>query len=91
MAGHSRRSFLRGVGVTAVVATATVIAPTAAMAATGDSRKTGNEASPADARTGTVVIYIKDAKSGEIRVMSGDREVVVKDRRLAQKLARIAD
>jgi hypothetical protein len=91
MAGHSRRSFLRGAGVTAVVATATVIAPSAAMAATGESQKTRDEAAQADATTGTVVVYVKDAKSGEIRVMSGDREVVVKDRRLAQKLARIAD
>jgi hypothetical protein len=44
-----------------------------------------------DAATGEVVVYVRDAGSGEITVMSGDREVVVTDRRLAQRLARLAD
>jgi hypothetical protein len=91
MAGHSRRSFLRGAGVTAAVATASVIVPSAAMAATGHPSKTEDDRAQGDAITGTVVAYVKDSKTGEISVMSGDREVVIKDRKLAQRLARIAD
>ena len=91
MAGHSRRSFLRGAGVTAVVATASAIIPSAALAATGHPGKTEDDAAHGDATTGAVVAYVKDSKTGEIRVMSGDREVVITDRKLAQRLARIAD
>jgi hypothetical protein len=33
---------------------------------------------------------VKDPSNGEISVMSGDREVVVRDRKLAAKIARAA-
>jgi hypothetical protein len=88
MAEHSRRSFLVGAGAGAVAVTAVAVAPSA-MAATKTSVPT--DAPEADASTGTLVAYVKDAASGEITVMSGDREIVVKDRKLAQKLARLAD
>jgi hypothetical protein len=35
-----------------------------------------------------VVAYIKNPSKGEISVMSGEREVVLRDRRLAARLAR---
>jgi hypothetical protein len=34
---------------------------------------------------------VKNAATGELTVLSGDREVTVTDRRLAQRLARLAD
>jgi hypothetical protein len=37
-----------------------------------------------------VVAYVKDPSSGEISVMSGDREVLVRDRKLAARIARAA-
>jgi hypothetical protein len=37
-----------------------------------------------------VVAYVKDPSTGEISVMSGDREVNVKDRKLAAQIARAA-
>jgi hypothetical protein len=37
-----------------------------------------------------VVAYVKDPSIGEISVMSGDREVIVRDPKLAAKLARAA-
>jgi hypothetical protein len=37
-----------------------------------------------------VVAYIKNPRSGEISVMSGDRTVKVHDRKLAARLARAA-
>jgi hypothetical protein len=52
-------------------------------------------ASQADADEGPVasdpvVAYVKDPRNGEISVMSGDREVTVRDRKLAAKIARAA-
>jgi hypothetical protein len=46
---------------------------------------------PGAGGSGEVVVYVRDASTGEITVMSGDRELVVTDRRLAQRLARLAD
>ncbi len=37
-----------------------------------------------------VVAYVKDPRSGEISVMSGEHEVVVRDRDLAARLSRAA-
>ncbi len=89
MAEHSRRNFLRGAGVAAAGVTAAAMIPAGAALATGSS---ASDDTPADdASTDTLVVYVKDAKSGRVSVMSGDREVVVTDRNLAQKLAHLAD
>ena len=37
-----------------------------------------------------VVAYVRDPRSGEISVMSGDREVSVRDPKLAAQIARAA-
>ncbi len=42
------------------------------------------------AHTGPVVAYVSDPKKGEISVMSGDREVKVRDRELAARITRAA-
>lgn len=47
----------------------------------------------ADAPAGSshpVVAYVRDPRSGEIAFMSGDREVTVRDRKLAAQIARAA-
>ena len=49
----------------------------------------------ADAETGAagsepVVAYVRDPRKGEIEVMAGDREVRVRDRKLAAQIARAA-
>jgi hypothetical protein len=51
------------------------------------------EAAPAEAHVTTkpVVAYVKNPRKGEISLMSGDREVTVRDRALAAKIARAAD
>jgi hypothetical protein len=48
------------------------------------------EAAPKDGPVGSdpVVAYVKDPSKGEISVMSGDREVTVKDAKLAAQIAR---
>jgi hypothetical protein len=88
MTDHTRRTFLRGAGVAAAAVTATAVVPGGtALAAGGDAPSdAGGEAS-----TDTLVAYVKDARAGRISLLSGDREVVVTDRSLAQKLARLAD
>ena len=44
----------------------------------------------AAARSGPVVAYIRDPRTGEISVMAGEREVKVHDRKIASRLARAA-
>lgn len=43
-----------------------------------------------DAGSGPVIAYVKNPRKGEISVMSGDREVVVHDRKLAAQITRKA-
>jgi hypothetical protein len=88
MSDVSRRRFLQGVGASAAVVGVAAVAPTAVAAASTTHR--AGDADP-DATTGALVAYVEDASTGRISVMSGDREVVVTDRRLAQSLARLAD
>ena len=42
------------------------------------------------AGSGPVVAYIRDARTGEISVMAGEREVKLHDRKIAARLARAA-
>jgi hypothetical protein len=42
------------------------------------------------AKSEPVVAYVKNPRSGEVSVMSGDREVTVRDRALAARIARAA-
>jgi hypothetical protein len=49
--------------------------------AEADERHVGSE---------PVVAFVKNPKTGEVSVMSGDREVVVHDRKLAARISRAA-
>jgi hypothetical protein len=88
MSDVSRRRFLQGVGASAAAVGVAAVVPGAASAATTAH---GDGDPGPDAATGAVVAYVEDAATGRISVMSGDREVVVTDRRLAQRLAHLAD
>jgi hypothetical protein len=59
----------------------TVVGALAAKKADADEGPVGSE---------RVVAYVKDPASGEISVMTGDREVIVHDRKLAARLSRAA-
>jgi hypothetical protein len=48
------------------------------------------DAKPVPVGSKPVVAYLKDPGTGEITVMSGDREVTVSDRKLAAQIARAA-
>ena len=93
----SRRAFIAGAGAVTVAGAAAVAAGSAGFAgaastaaaavvttAAGDAESAGRSG-PA------VVAYVRDLVSGEVRLMSGEREVVVRDRALARTLARHVD
>jgi hypothetical protein len=85
MTDHSRRTFLAGAGVAATAVTVTALTPGMALAATPESHpESGNV--PAAA----LVAYVRDARSGHITLMSGDREIEITDQALARRLARLA-
>ncbi|HEV3387708.1 MAG TPA: twin-arginine translocation signal domain-containing protein [Solirubrobacteraceae bacterium] len=44
----------------------------------------------AAAKSGPVVAYIREPRTGEITVMAGERQVKLEDRKLAARLARAA-
>lgn len=44
----------------------------------------------AEASRGSVVAYVRDAKSGEISLMAGERNITIRDRGLATRIARAA-
>jgi hypothetical protein len=45
----------------------------------------------AAARSGPIVAYIRDPRTGEISVMAGEREVKLHDRKVAARIARAAN
>ena len=45
----------------------------------------------AAAKSGPVVAYIRDPRTGEISVMAGEREVKLHDRKIAARIARAAE
>jgi hypothetical protein len=78
----TRRGFVKNSAVTAVGLTAIgAVAADAADAADADSGAVGSE---------PVVAYVSDASKGEISVMTGEREVKLRDRKLARAISRAA-
>jgi hypothetical protein len=64
----------------------------AAAGVTGIGALVSSQADAAQGPVGSesVVAYVKDPSSGEVSVMSGDREVIVRDPKLAARIARAA-
>ena len=48
------------------------------------------DAEPQAVGSEPVVAYVRDPRTGEIEVLAGDREVTVRDRKLAATIARAA-
>jgi hypothetical protein len=80
MSDTSRRKFL---AVTGAGAAAGTVAMTAGKASAAASRK------PGSARE-SVVAYVRDHRSGELRLMVGEREVVVHDKDLVTRILNAA-
>ncbi len=81
MADRSRRNFLK-LGV--------VMAGTAAVVPAFIGVTDADAESSAPAHDGAFVAWVKDPKAGEIAVLVGERELVVRDRKLAKRLAQAA-
>ena len=62
----------------------------AGMTVIGSIVATKAQAKDAPAGSEPVVAYVKDPSTGEISVMRGDREVIVRDHKLAAQLSRAA-
>jgi hypothetical protein len=91
-AGPSRRSMLRGAGAAGAVGLVAAVgvgaasgAAAAATQPTADNRATGAEHS-AGAAGAPVVVYLRDAASGELDIFSGTSHTVIRDRALAARL-----
>jgi len=91
-AGPSRRSMLRGAGAAGAVGLAAAVgvgaASGVASAATRpatDHRAAGAER-PADAAGAPLVVYLRDAASGELDVFSGTNHTVIRDQALVARL-----
>jgi hypothetical protein len=91
----SRRSFFKQAGTVAAVAGAVVVAPVgvaSALAGTTTPVSVGDEPmlamSERLAEGDTLIAHLKDAKTGEISLFVGDREVVIKDKSVAARLIR---
>ena len=83
----NRRDFLKHASVAAAVAGAAAAAPLSiAEAASAAENKKEPKVAP-DARVDRhVVAHLRDVQTGEIAIYSGDREITVKDKRLAALL-----
>jgi hypothetical protein len=88
----SRRSVLRGAaGVGAVgFAAAVGVGAVAAPALAADNRRAAAPAKPAAAlpadSAGPLVVYLRDAASGELDVFAGTSHAVIRDRELVARL-----
>jgi nitrous oxide reductase len=78
----SRRRFLGVAGAGAAAVGATAVAPGSAFA--GETRRSANAASE------SLVALVEDVESGELTLMVGEREVVVHDRDLVNRLLNAA-
>jgi anaerobic selenocysteine-containing dehydrogenase len=94
MSDITRRSFLKQSGATAAAAGALVAVPK------GMSRVQSKSAAGTSARAKSaarakadraLVVHVPDTRKGELRVMAGDRQVVIHDRDLVARLTRATD
>ena len=91
--GPSRRSMLRGAGAAGAVGLAAVVgvgaASAVASAATrpaADNRVAAGAEHSADAAGAPLVVYLRNAASGEIDIFSGTSHTVIRDHALAARL-----
>ncbi|HET9730725.1 MAG TPA: twin-arginine translocation signal domain-containing protein [Acidimicrobiia bacterium] len=87
MQRKSRRDFLKQSGAAAAVAGIAIAVPKTAAGALNEGATTGHPSLPADARLDVpVVAHVRDLKKGVVVVYAGERELTVRDKRLAALL-----
>jgi hypothetical protein len=93
MSDITRRSFLKQSGVTAAAAGALVAVPkglSRTQTKAASARRTTTAAAKASVDR-HLVVHVPDTRKGELRVLIGERQVVIRDRELVSRLARAAD
>ena len=93
MSEISRRGFLMGAQASLVAAGIVAVAPmTMSTVATAATTKAAANSSSDDVHalstTDTVVVHIPNPRSGEIRLMVGEKEIIRHDRALVARLIR---
>jgi hypothetical protein len=83
---HSRRIFLAGAGAGVAAAATAGVVTSSASAATAPA---GGEEAAQGGRA--IVAYVSDVSGGQISLLQGEQEVVVRDRALARALAQRFD
>jgi hypothetical protein len=88
-AGPSRRSMLRGAGAAGAVGLAAAVGVGAGsgVAAAATRPAADNRAAGAEHSAGApLVVYLRDAASGELDIFSGSSHTVIRDQALAARL-----
>jgi anaerobic selenocysteine-containing dehydrogenase len=100
MSELSRRSFLKQGGATAAAAGALAVtpkvltrtSPSAKRAGTASTSRAAVKSSKSAKRSDrSLVAHVPDVRKDEVRVLIGEREIVLHDRDLVSRLARAAD
>jgi hypothetical protein len=82
MSESTRRAFVKN----SAVAAAGMTAVGALTAETAQALATPQD----ESSRGSVVAYVRDARTGEISLMAGERNITIRDRGLATRIARAA-
>jgi hypothetical protein len=84
----SRRSLLQGAATAGAAGLAATVmgAATPALAATNRSPAPGPDS--ATTHSGPIVVHVRDARSGDIEVLSGTSQTRLRDKDLAARIAR---
>jgi TAT (twin-arginine translocation) pathway signal sequence len=94
MSELSRRSFLKQGGATAAAAGALMVTPKALSRKPPATKRAGavsKSRATSKASNRTLVAHVPDVRKDEVRVLVGEREIVIHDRALVTRLARAAD
>jgi hypothetical protein len=90
--GVSRRSVIRGAATAGAAGLAvTAFGGALSPAAAASTRASGRTAAPAgevNAPAGSIVVHVRNAKSGDIEVFSGTSQTRLRDADLAARIAR---
>ena len=82
----SRRSMLRGAATAGVAGLAVTAIGSAASPAFAATNRTQDHSAPQV--TGSIMVHVRDAKSGDIEVFSGTSKTRLRDKDLAARIAR---
>jgi hypothetical protein len=84
----SRRSLLQGAATAGAAGLAVTVMGAANPALAATNRSSAVSLDPANTPAGPIVVYVRDAKAGDIEVLSGTSQTRLRDTDLAARIAR---